>query len=352
MKLLFGFIGGVCVSSMLYAQPIQGMSFSHLNWEVVCSNTGTCRAAGYQNDEGASEPASILLTRHAGAKQAVNAEFVLASYQEPSVAKLKNLHFYINGKDLGRVSADDKELPIVGKLSAPQVKALLQQLRQKSVIEFKNSYVTWQVSDAGMSAVLLKMDDFQKRVGTVGALVKKGNVDESKVLIPQAKIMVKKVKTANEPFLTLQPNTTAYKNLHTRLMAAAPSLRNDEMCEGLYDYDADAEKPQEIELYKLSNNKVLAMTLCWRAAYNEGYGAWLLDDSFKSAKFISAEVSGFENGILSSSQKGRGVGDCWEVNEWVWNGQQFIQTRNMWTGQCKGFAGGAWSLDLIEAEVQ
>jgi hypothetical protein len=49
----------------------------------------------------------------------------------------------------------------VGRLTTNQVNGLLQQAKQKTDIVFKNSNVQWQISDAGMTASLLKMDDFQ-----------------------------------------------------------------------------------------------------------------------------------------------------------------------------------------------
>lgn len=61
----------------------------------------------------------------------------------------------------------------MGKLSSLQTNALLQQSKQKTEIIFKNAQHQWKISDEGMTAVLLKMDDFQKRIGTVGALVKR-----------------------------------------------------------------------------------------------------------------------------------------------------------------------------------
>ena len=109
------------------------------------------------------------------------------------------------------------------------------QYTQKNVkILFKNNHYSWQVSDAGMTATLLKMDDFQKRTGTVGALVKKGAANESRVLAAQLKSVVKKVNTAARPYLTLQPNTEQYQALHTLLMAAQPALQDAHaFCEGI-----------------------------------------------------------------------------------------------------------------------
>ena len=344
----------MALSSTSFAQEIKGISFSHQDWEIYCSNTGTCRAAGYQNEDGQNEPASVLLTRKAGAKQALSAEFALGNFEQESLssAKLKNIHFYVNGKDLGQVSVDGTEFPIMGKLSTNQVNGLLQQAKQKTDIVFKNSNVQWQISDAGMTASLLKMDDFQKRIGTVGALIKKGKADESKVLAAQPKLVVKKVKTPDKPYLTLQPKTKQYQSVYPLLMAAQPIPKEEGFCEGIY--SSDGVKPQLIELYKLSNKKVLATTLCWRGAYNEGYGAWVLDESLTGkATLVTEHASDFGSGMMSSAQKGRGIGDCWSSDEWVWDGQKFVHTKDMWTGMCKGLAaGGVWELDKIEAVVK
>lgn len=344
----------IALSSSAFAQDIKGISFSHQDWEIYCSNTGTCRAAGYQNEAERNEPASLLLTRQAGPRQAVQVEFALARYEEESfpAAKLKNIHFYINGKDLGAIAFEGIEFPLMGKLSANQVNALLQQSRQQTEIVFKNAQLQWKISDAGMTAVLLKMDDFQKRIATVGALIKKGQADESKVLAAQPRFTVKQLKTSSKPYLTLQPNNKRYAALYRNLMAAQPTPKQEGFCEGMYE-DGET-KPQAIELYKLTNKKVLAMTLCWRGAYNEGYGAWVLDDSLANkASFVTEQASEFYNGILSSSQKGRGIGDCWASDEWVWDGQKFVHTQDRWTGMCKGLAaGGVWDLDQIEAIVK
>ena len=125
------------ISSYSLAQDIKGISFSHQEWEISCSNTGTCKA-GYQNEENGDNPASILLTRKAGPKQPVQIEFALSDYEQSLPAnQLKNIHFYINGKDLGAVGVDGTELPIMGKLNSWQVNALLQQSKQKTEIVFK-----------------------------------------------------------------------------------------------------------------------------------------------------------------------------------------------------------------------
>ena len=138
----------VAMSSVAVAQEIKGIAFFHQNWEMYCSNTGTCRAAGYQADAAGDNLASLFLTRQAGAKQAVTAKFALALYDEQSIPanKLKNIRFYLNGKDLGQVTVDGNESPLMGKLSTSQVTALLQQAQQKSEIVFKNAQHKWNLN--------------------------------------------------------------------------------------------------------------------------------------------------------------------------------------------------------------
>ena len=54
------------------------------------------------------------------------------------------------------MTVDGTELPLMGKLNSLQVNAVLQQSKQKTEIVFKNAQHEWKISDAGMTAVLLK----------------------------------------------------------------------------------------------------------------------------------------------------------------------------------------------------
>ena len=68
---------------------------------------------------------------------------------------------------------------------------------------------------------------------------------------------------------------------------------------------------------------------------------------------MTESASDFDEGDISSSQKGRGIGDCWSMSEWIWDGKTFVQSIDRWSGMCKGVAaGGVWNLDLIESVVR
>ena len=333
-----------------FAQNIQPMSFDHGEWELVCSNTGTCRAAGYQSDNHENvQPASILMTRKAGMNEPVQVEYALALYEDEEVTG--PIYLFLNNQNYGVVSTKDD--PFNGQLNAKQTQALVQMSHRQVKIEFKNQHQTWLVSDEGMTAVLLKMDDFQKRLGTTEALVRKGQRSEQQVLKAQPKLLVKRIQTDEAPYLELDESSPQYKHVLALLMDAKPQPVDEyDSCEGVYDSEQDKLSLGTIYLYKLSHQKVLATALCWRGAYNEGYGAWVLNDSLKGpATFVTDRVSGVLSGELLSAQKGRGLGDCWSHDQWIWNGQQFIHTQESWSGACKGFLGGAWDLVQIESEI-
>ena len=73
---------------LMLAGAVQAqVNFEHGDWQLICDNTHTCRAAGYQVDDG---PVSVLLTREAGTNAAVRGELAwqAADDQSPPPAEL------------------------------------------------------------------------------------------------------------------------------------------------------------------------------------------------------------------------------------------------------------------------
>jgi hypothetical protein len=320
---------------------LPGLSFFHKDWEIACDNTRTCRAAGYQTDED-ELPVSVLLTRMAGPKQAVTGQVMIGNYDDEGSPKKppKNnqLTLKINGKDYGKVQL--KQDSLVADLSQEQVTALVSALSGKSVIEWSAEESKWHLSDKGAAAVLLKMDEFQGRLGTTGALIKKGSQSEDKVLpaLPMPVLVAAKVPA--------QKSSVGTQDLADALRAT--TSQGD--CDMLFDKTAGE---AQILTFPLNGKKHLASTLCWRAAYNEGYGYWLINGNKPyDPVLIVASGSDYADGVISSALKGRGLGDCWSSDSWVWNGSQFVHTESATTGMCKLVApGGAWTLPIIASEV-
>ena len=124
------------------ADGLPGLSFSHHDWELVCDNARTCRAAGYQSD--ADElPMSVLLTRKAGAGEAVTGQLMLGDADGDDASpyaklpKVFALTLTIDGRPLGKLQLQ-RDNPSA-ELTAAQVGALLAALTRSSNIEWRSA---------------------------------------------------------------------------------------------------------------------------------------------------------------------------------------------------------------------
>lgn len=325
----------------------QGLHFYHQDWEVACDNTRTCRAAGYQPDDGNSFPVSVLLIRKAGAQQPVSGQVKLGSTEyvegQPSP---RTVNMWVNAENYGKVVLESGSLS--GELTQAQTRALLTALAGKSVIQFRSAKGVWQLSDVGAAAVLLKMDEAQGRIGTTGALIKKGQKPETDVLSALPLPVINWVKPA-APSAGLEQLVKALdlNQLKQQLLAQQPNSDDpvtDDECPVMSGEDEYAKFEWHIE--PLTPQKLLVSGLCWRGAYNEGYGYWVINAQPPyQPQRVTTGASDYADGIISADQKGRGLGDCWSHQAWTWNGQQFIHSAELTTGQCRMIElGGAWEL--------
>lgn len=329
------------------AAPVAGVSFTHHDWTLACDNTRTCRAAGYQNDdEGGNEPVSILLTRQGGPGQPVQAELMLGQYDETALPKRLSLR--INGTALGALKYNAAEG--TADLSPAQVQALLASLARSSrIVLVGDTGKQWTVSDKGASAVLLKMDEFQGRLDTPGALMRKGKKAEASVL-PALPVPV---VTLAKPL----PTRPADERLATSpaLRAALVAASTADECEALHGGDSviASEGPQEITVQRLSADKLLVSQACWRAAYNTGDGYWVVNDRAPyKATLVTTSGAGDEGNTIGEAHKGRGLGDCWYSKEWGWTGTAFVKTADTSSGLCRLVsAGGPWDMPTLVTKV-
>lgn len=311
-----------------------GVSFGHKDWELACDNTRTCRAAGYQSDDDAT-PVSVLLTRKAGPAQAVTGQVQLgiAVDEKPPAA----VQLAVAGRSLGRIAIDQDTA--IGKLDAAQVAAVLGAAAGSGRIEFSAGAARWRLSSAGATAVLVKMDEAQGRIGTTGALVRKGGASEAGVPAAVAPPVVQAVAVAGTE--VRDPALVA------AIRRALPPAGED--C-------ADQKETDEAPtLRRLGPGKVLFSLRCWRAAYNEGHGFWVANDK-PPYRPVLVTPNGTEFDVdgarIVSSQKGRGIGDCWFASEWVWDGARFVQTGELSTGMCKSLSPDAWTLHTLVTDVR
>lgn len=321
-----------------------GLQFSHNDWELACDNTGTCRAAGYYAEAEENLAVSILLTRQAGPQTPVSAQVMLGEYGEnPVLAKLPatfSLSMKVNGKPYGQVVISKNSL--VADLAPNQVSALLAALPRQADIEFAGKHETWRVSDKGAAAVLLKMDEYQGRLGTPGALVRKGTAPETTVpgAVPEPVITM-------APYAKARPGDERFVQTHKKaLLEALRATVKDQNCD---DMTSSGETEPELAAERLDASHMLISTRCWLGAYNFGSGYWVVNHTPPfNPVLVSTGISDASQGELRESQKGRGLGDCWSLRAYTWDGRQFRLSEASTSGMCRLMAaGGAWSLPTV-----
>lgn len=336
------------ITLIITTQLLYSLNFSHHDWEVTCDNTNTCRIAGYSTYY-ASLPISILLTAKANLEKPIEAKVQIGNFSEeleeilakhPSTMKLE---FLINQKSHGSVTLNKKNL--TASLSKEQTDALLESLKGKSSIVLQSGKYQWKLSDKGSTAVLLKVDEFQKRLGTPVAFIKKGNKSIHKLSIskPLPVIKAQTVHSDKEITLSSEEITQLSKSLK----------RNQKWCfdENLYE--------QKIRIYPLNDTKLLASKLCWTAAYNMGSAYWVINKKAPYLpKLITTEANDYfvdknSVAILHAAHKGRGIGDCWSFETHVWDGTTFVLSYDGHTGACRAITGGgAWDLPNFVSKVE
>ena len=330
-------------TAMAASTSIKGIGENYQDWDLVCDNTGTCRIAGYQDES--SDPVSILFTRAAGENAAVEGKLTILPFGEADrdVQVGQDIEIWLNGKSLGTVKHISDDAP--DKLTEEQTKALLSRLKKESEIRLTYGKTTLKVSDKGAAAAMLKMDEFQQRLNTPSALIRQGQ-EKHAVLAPKAEPKIDAVSVNNRKTIELKHGEKQYDNVLALLRKAH---------DGCVDEDLES---QDITLYPLTQNKVLAEALCARAAYQYTNYYAVLDDKLSKVEQVLADQyneAGYDEkqgyAFVRGIYKGRVIGDCWNSEDAVWNGKIFIRTSEWTTGSCKGFTGGAWQLPIFVSDI-
>jgi len=339
-----------------HAAGAPGIRFEHGDWQLACDNTRTCRAAGYYsqggNDDDADAagsgeplPVTVLFTRKAGPNEPVRGEFQIgnpgADQTTDQFPRTMALAMTIDGRPHGKLIIEQPRWTVT--LAPAQTQALLAALTRSSRIAWSDGTRTWRLSDKGAAAVLLKMDESQGRLGTPGALVRKGSKDEQGVLRAVAAPVVLAAAVPRKDIVEWPKARLAALRAALKTQAAdCPALAEPE------------DTPGAIAVRRLSGGKLLASTGCWRGAYNTGDAYWVINDKPPYApQLITSDGSGYDGGVVDGSQKGRGMGDCWAFEHWTWDGKRFVHTSAGNTGACNGIApGGAWDLPTLVTTVR
>jgi len=307
------------------------------DWTVVCDNLRACTVAGFGSDE-SELPAVLRLTRTGAAGAPASIEID----QPDSEAGLggKPPVLAVDGKVV--LTARAQPLSEAGGftvvLDDAQVGPLLGAARNGAELTIRAGDETvGRVSLAGMVAALRYADDQQKRAGTLTAMIAKGAAPASKVPAPPS-----------APILRAAP-AIAQTGLPGKPPAAVQALARKAECD-----DATGAEPQAA---RLSADKVLWRMPCGGGAYNFDSLFVVIDRAGKAAPAPGLDDGVATNAdydpktrILSSYNKGRGVGDCGHSTDWVWTGEAFVLSASTVMPVCRGY-GYDWPT-AFRAEVR
>jgi invasion protein IalB len=333
-------------SAWAAATALPSVRFEHKDWEIACDNTRTCRAAGYHKPEDQDDsPVSVLLTRAAGPGQPVKAYLQIGDDPQARHAVPAQVQMKVDGKHLGTVAIVPKTH--VGALSARQAAALLPALLKGRTIAWIKGQDAWTLSTAGATAVLLKMDEFQGRLGTPGALVRPGTRAESQALPPLAT----PVLTAPLPAPAQADNSLVPPGQQAALVDALRKVTPADECDLT---NPALTEPFEQATYPLPGERMLVERICWHGPYGLAFGYWIAGRHPPYApSFVIAGATGYDDGTIYRSKHGSGNGDCMANDSWTWNGEAFVHTGSATSGMCRGItAGGAWYLPTLVTTIK
>lgn len=248
----------------------------------------------------------------------------------------------------GAAAGDDDEVQRLAIAEPQAVAAALASLRKAKTIVITridppgappSDPVKSEISLSGLAAALLWIDDQQKRVGTVTALIGRGDKPAAAVPAVPAPPVVVAAKRATGPVPNKAP--------------AAVIAKARAVCE-----DRKIRKPDDVA--RLAANDVMYSFVCpnLSGAYNF-FNALVIDSPGKPPRLADFRFpreygatehdyspinAGFDEATqtLSTFNKGRGIGDCGSSSEWAWDGRVFRLILSKAMPDCHGVPEDEW----------
>lgn len=299
------------------------------DWVVACDNTRHCTAISAEEDE-ENAPLSVRIDRDAGPEGVARVSIAINS----EVTELPLLDGNSLKSVLVKGSADDANSWVA---AGPQALALIDELRNGTRLSMSYGGEEGSTSLEGFSASLLLVDAVQERVGTQGALLKRGSKPDSSV--PPAPVA---------PQLAPFPKARTLSEAEQKRIgdAVLKATRHD------WDADHDADENPGVSVAALNDSTVLVIIQTSCAAYNCSYALYqtsptqpdqaeLLDVDEFPGEDMADELTGYvaydpDTGILVSHDKGRGIGDCGASQSWRYDGKGFRPRSFAMMSSCAG----------------
>lgn len=317
------------------------------DWIAACDNTRSCSALALRENA-----VGAYLRFERGGEADAKPRFTILI----EIEKGKKVEFAFDEPGLAGLPKSLAAPDVEGELAAVQIgldttPAFIASLRKATKILVTNPEATkadekrvGEISLSGAAATLLWIDEQQKRLDTVTALIRPGNKPANAVPAPPSPPQVTPVPSNGVPLPKTYP--------------AAILTKGRSIC------GTDDPRPVSGEADALSGNLVLYWFNCraMSGAYNSWSGLLVAPrDKPDAARVVqlpypSGEVAvagiakhlvvnaGFDTKTMTLTMlgKSRGPGDCGASGEWVWDGKQFRLTRYQSMPKCAGLMSDYW----------
>ncbi|AVF35485.1 DUF1176 domain-containing protein [Rahnella sikkimica] len=326
------------------AEPTQAI---YNDWQVSCDNLNHCVARNSQD----GQELVMKLTREAGpeGKSTVSIDYQRNSDEQSAEAPIAS-RLQINGKTL---SFNHREWDVSKKHlftgNRLVVNEFIAAIREGSSIQLAGKTDNSQpvrpvISLKGMKAALLAIDAQQGRVGTKTAWANRGAKPVNTVPpIPATPVLPR----------FSEPHALSETEISAITQNAATTIENN-------DCSLDPSE-REVHIFALSSDKALMTVNCDMGAYNlyalgflvSRQSPYKMDDlaltmPFKlgeddqSPELINADFDP-KTGLLTTYDKGRGVGDCGVSSRWIFDGKAFRLAAFASEPSCDGYSSsGDW----------
>jgi hypothetical protein len=355
------FFSSVLAAAFTGASAVEFKDFR--DWHVSCDNLRNCSAYGLPGDELSS--AWIRIER-SGAPAAVARITIAAEVAENTRVSLAFDDPALPGLSAGEVALDktDSSFNRIVIADPAAVDTLIASLRKAKALVVrridppggaKSDPETSNISLSGAVAALLWIDEQQQRLGTATAFIRRGDRPASSIASPPP---APAVHAAKPPAAGAAPAGLQPKEIKA-LTGKAKVLCGDD------------EHTEHEDAFRLSRDASLHSFSCpdMSGAYNHASVFLIVPDgrpqaatpvnfvypaaiaakndaktSEKTAPEVLAINASFDQGTLTIStfNKGRGLGDCGQAEEWVFDGKTFqlVLLRSM--PHCKGVESDDW----------
>jgi hypothetical protein len=302
------------------------------DWMVTCDNLRSCVAEGVDEDN----PSLVVrFSREAGPHGAASlAVYGMAGDTDAVRLQLDKRPLRLTKKDWYS-DGTDEDLSFETD-SQGEIHTLIDALRNGHRLASGDA----SASLDGLSAALLLIDDMQGRIDTDSAWIRRGQK------LPDA-----------VPAAPLAPNAIAHpyrgpaltKSQREAVIAAAVSTSMKDDSNG--DCDMESSEKPETQAERLSERDALVLVECYRAAYQSGSRAFRVQigrpakiqmialpsiPGREAEKILTFAEYDAATGTLSHHVKGRGIGDCGETAEWLFDGNDFVLSSMTSETKCIG----------------